>query len=221
MIQFLSYSLDEATPTYGNGLKFKRHMDKCIEHGASCNQFTFTVGNHVGTHLDCPKHFDQNGMSVTEYDANFWECYNISLVNIPESDLQIDLEKYKAQIDPKSEMVLLKTGFCYLREDERYWQANPGVIAASADFLRNHCPKLRFLGMDFISLTSYLNRDEGKKSHQAFLQNQEKSILLIEDMDLRNLSDAPTKVLVSLLRMIEADGGSVIVFVWSSKKELS
>lgn len=218
-MKFLSYQLDENTPTYGNGSRFKRVLDKCIEHGASCNQLTFTVGNHVGTHLDCPYHFSQDGLKVTDYPADFWLCRNISLVEVPESDMLIDLEKYKLQIRPDSDLVLIKTGFCHKRDQQVYWSENPGIASRSADFLRKHCPDIKFLGMDVISLTSYVNRDEGKKAHQSFLQNKEKAILLIEDMDLRDLLHAPNEVLISPLRISEADGGPVTVFCWNGEKK--
>jgi kynurenine formamidase len=213
-MQFLSYSLDEKTPTYGNGVHFKRVLDKCIEHGASCNQMTFSVSNHVGTHLDCPFHFDQEGLKVTDYAASFWECQNISLIETSAYDLLIDLEKYESQIKPNSDIVLVKTGFCNKRDQEIYWSANPGIAAKSADFLRRRCPQVKFLGMDLISLTSYVNREEGKKAHQAFLRHQ-KPILIIEDMDLRTLTAAPQKVLISPLRITNADGGPVTVFSWA------
>jgi arylformamidase len=215
VIQFLSYQLGEKTPSYGNGISFTRVIDKCIDHGASCNQMTFTMSNHLGTHLDCPYHFDATGFKVTDYSADFWFCQDVSLVETSPEDILIDLEKYKNQIKPTSELVIIKTGYCHRRNEEAYWKANPGVAATSADFLRSHCPNIKFLGMDVISLTSYLNREEGKKAHQAFLQKKEKSILLVEDMDLRKLTSAPSKVLISPLIMTEADGGPVTVFSWN------
>lgn len=218
MINFLSYQLDENSPSYGNGARFKRVLDKCIDRGSSCNQMTFEMSNHIGTHLDCPYHFDQQGLKVTDYPADFWFCRNISLVVIPETDMLIDLEKYKSQIKPESDLVLIKTGFCYKREQQVYWSENPGVASNSAEFLRNHCPLIKFLGMDLISLSSYTNREEGKKSHHAFLNNKEKSILIIEDMDLRDLLTSPDEVLISPLRITDADGGPVTVFSWNNKR---
>lgn len=177
---------------------------------------SFEVSNHLGTHLDCPYHFDQQGAKVTDYAADFWFCRKISLVEVPETELLIDLEKYKSQIKPESDLVLVKTGFCHKRSEQIYWSANPGISANSAEFLRSHCPAIKFLGMDFISLTSYLNRDEGKKAHQAFLKNKEKPILILEDMDLRGLFNSPREVLISPLRISDADGGPVTVFSWDN-----
>lgn len=175
---------------------------------------TFSVSNHIGTHLDCPYHFDQKGLKVTDYAADFWFCRKISLVQVPETDMLIDLEKYKSQISPESDLVLVKTGFCHKRDQEIYWSENPGIAANSADFLRRHCPSIKFLGMDLISLTSYVNREEGKKAHQAFLKNADKPILIVEDMDLRGLLNSPKEVLISPLRITDADGGPVTVFSW-------
>lgn len=214
MMQFLSYALDEQTPTYGDGAKFAKVIDKCIEHGSSCNQFTYTVSNHVGTHLDCPFHFDSNGKKVTDFEAAFWLCNKVSFIEVGSSQQLIDIELYVSQIDKDAELILIKTGFCHKRNEPAYWQTNPGITASSADFLRKNFLKLKFIGFDFISLTSFLHKDEGKKSHQAFLKNIEKPILIVEDMDLRSLSKAPAKVLISPLRISDADGGQVTVFAW-------
>lgn len=213
-MNYLSYTLNENTPCYGNGVHFKRQHDKCIEHGASCNQFTFTVSNHVGTHLDCPYHFDQSGLKVTDYPANFWMCQNVSLVEVNSGDMLINLRDYQSQIMKESDLVIVKTGFCHKRNEDVYWSSNPGILAESAKFLRDYCPQIKFLGMDVISLTSYLNRPEGARAHKAFLSHKEKPILIVEDMDLRKLNKAPKKVLISPLMISEADGGPVTIFSW-------
>ena len=38
--------------------------------------------NHTGTHVDVPKHFVNNGKSLTEYDPSFWIFNNPFMVVI-------------------------------------------------------------------------------------------------------------------------------------------
>ena len=47
--------------------------------------------------------------------------------------------------------------------------------------------------MDFISLTSYQNREIGRMAHREFLGSS-RPLLLIEDMDLSRLFQTPKKV---------------------------
>ena len=55
-----------------------------------------------------------------------------------------------------------------------------------------------------ISLTSKLNRVEGKKAHLDFLIKYE--ILILEDMNIQGLVRAPNKVIISPLQISDADG---------------
>ena len=60
--------------------------------------------------------------------------------------------------------------------------------------------------MDLISVSSYSNREEGRKAHHAFLNPKEgESILLIEDMKL-DIDGPFNKVIVAPLLIDNADG---------------
>jgi arylformamidase len=73
-------------------------------------------------------------------------------------------------------------------------------------------PKLRLFGFDMISLTSKLDRPEGKEAHLNFLiENQ---ILILEDMNLENLFTCPNKVIVAPLQIENSDGGPCTVFAF-------
>ena len=52
--------------------------------------------------------------------------------------------------------------------------------------------------MDIISLTSPLNKQEGKKSHENLLnESKSKPILIVEDMFLENFSNEINKIIIS------------------------
>ena len=55
-----------------------------------------------------------------------------------------------------------------------------------------------------ISLTSKLNREEGKLSHLNFLITED--ILILEDMDLSSLRSSPSLIIVSPLQVEKSDG---------------
>ena len=60
--------------------------------------------------------------------------------------------------------------------------------------------------MDLISISSYSNREEGRKAHHAYLNPKSgKPVLLIEDMKLSSISHLK-KVIVAPLLVDKADG---------------
>ena len=75
------------------------------------------------------------------------------------------------------------------------------------------------IGFDFISLSSYTNRELGREAHRAFLNKSfsglnkdcSKPILIIEDMHLASLKECPNKIVVAPLRYDRSDGSPVTI----------
>jgi kynurenine formamidase len=61
--------------------------------------------------------------------------------------------------------------------------AYPWLDPSVPTFLRKECPSLRLLGIDTLSISSPLQREEGRACHRAFLCGSS-PILLLEDLDL-------------------------------------
>lgn len=74
-------------------------------------------------------------------------------------------------------------------------------------FLSRSFPKLRVLGFDSISVSSFANRMIGRAAHKKFL-NPAKPILLLKDMNLTNVCEGVVfdEVLIASLRIRESDG---------------
>ena len=158
------------------------------------------MNNHIGTHIDFPYHFDENGKKSSDYNSNFWISNNIGFL-----ECKIDnIEKEIKSLDKNIEFLILKTGFEKNRDDEKYWKDQPVIPSKLADLLKKNFPKLRVFGFDMISLTSKRNRDEGKKAHINFLINND--ILIVEDMKLQQLNNTPSSVIISPLLVKNIDG---------------
>jgi kynurenine formamidase len=76
------------------------------------------------------------------------------------------------------------------------------------------------IGLDMISLSSFAARDLGRQSHRAFLDH-EAPILIIEDMDLSQLSEKQgiEQVIVSPLRVAQGDGSPCTVIAKIKDKQ--
>jgi len=214
-IEYLSYSVSEDTPLYGNGSGIKFSPDKQIQNGDSCNTMNITIPNHSGTHIDLPYHINANGLTLSDYPPDFWRFRKVALVDMTGTvvDAQIITPEMLPEVRNKEiDLLLIKTGYGNFRGTDRYTLTPPGLSSLLAAHLRIKYPFLRCLGMDLISISSYSNRKEGRKAHHAFLNPTIGTpILLIEDMKL-DLDDSPNEVIVAPLRINHADGVPCTIF---------
>ncbi|MDC0478437.1 cyclase family protein [Flavobacteriaceae bacterium] len=206
---YLSHFIEESTPVYGGVKKtISLNQISSIKNGDTANSKKICFPNHVGTHIDFPNHFGNDGKKCLDYPASFWIFNKVGFL-----DCSIDEVPDKILMLPKDiELLILKTGFGENRNKEIYWSSQPVIPASFALLFRNAFPNLRVFGFDMISLTSKLNRVEGKKAHIAFLLDQD--ILILEDMNIDNLFVSPQKVIISPLQIGALDGAPCTVIAF-------
>lgn len=208
---YLSYILDEKTPSYGNRNEFNRIKKSAISKGDVANDTTIETTVHIGTHIDMPYHFFENGQTIKDFNCEYFNFKNILFIELNPKNLIIkdELIGKLESIENKEfhELLIVKTGICYKRDTKEFWESNFGFDSSLADYLRQFFPNIRVFGFDSISVSSFQNRMIGREAHKTFL-NPQKPILLLEDMDLTNV-DKNTKfkrVIIAPLRISKCDG---------------
>lgn len=198
---YLSYFLNSETPVYGGAEgAFVVEKTNQISKGNNSNNMHLSFPNHIGTHIDFPVHFNANGLTCSDYLPSFWIFRKIGLLQC-----SIDqIESESANIPADIEILIVKTGFGARRTEKEYWAEQPVIPAHLADHLKDRFPSLRVFGFDLISLTSKLDREEGKKAHLRFLIDME--ILVLEDMNLSDLTFTPEFMIIAPLQVTSADG---------------
>ena len=213
---FLSHPYTSKTPSYGNRDMVKVTVNSSIRSGETANSscWVFT-NNHIGTHVDVPFHFNENGKKVGDYSVDNWVFTEVELIDIPctEGILIGENEIEQFELNPKMEILLIRTGFEENRGTDNYWNDNPGLSYDLAPYLRRKFPALRCVGFDFISLTSWKYRKEGRESHKIFLapQANENPILAIEDMSLKNVIAKINWLVVAPIIVEDGNGAPVTV----------
>ncbi|MBI1859638.1 MAG: cyclase family protein [Deltaproteobacteria bacterium] len=211
----LSYPLSPTTPAYGGGKRPQFEQVRSLEKGDSCNMLELLLTNHSGTHIDMPAHFIKSGPTVTQAPLDFWFTTNVGVMDLkrcPAPGQLLGSEDLPlASISADCEALLLKTGWGGHRGENVYWQNPPGFQPELAADLRQQCPRLRFFGFDLISLSSFVNREEGRRAHRAFLGGDQ-PIHPIEDMDLSALPAPIHSLLVSPFFLEGGDGAPVTVW---------
>ncbi|MGD9159749.1 MAG: cyclase family protein [Desulfobacteraceae bacterium] len=219
---YLSYPLSKRTPAYGGGESLEIRQNKSLEKGDSCNTSNWRLSNHLGTHIDFPRHFVSHGKTSTDYSPEFWifslpflcDISNVEPGLVIKPDM-IDFSSIPEHID----ILMIKTGFSIYREKEIYWEKNPGFSPGFADVLRRNFPDIKIFGFDSISLSSFANRATGREAHKAFLDNT-RPILLLEDMDLSLINNEMEikQIIVSPLRVEDTNGAPCNVFASITRK---
>ena len=210
MVKFLSYSLDISTPTYGNRSKFLIEKKSDISKGDVANDSFISITVHIGTHIDMPYHFYDDGQTIEDFDVNFWIFRKVLLVEIEPKDLIIKDELINVLENIQDigyEILIVKTGICNQRNKEIFWRENFGFAPEIYDYLTEKFSNIRVFGFDSISVSSITDRILGRESHKRFLCPK-KPILLLEDMDLREIDSGVVfdKIVVAPLRIKKCDG---------------
>jgi arylformamidase len=217
-LKFLSHILTSQTPSYGNRDRFIVKPKSDIRKGDTANtsEWTFT-NNHLGTHIDMPRHFCEKGFTYEDYKPEDFVFENVLLIDFPcESGLLIckkDLNPVLPNLNNcNPELLIIRTAYEKYREQDKYWNDNPGLHPELANYFREIFPNIRAVGFDFISITSWNFRQEGRLSHKAFLCPENNTpIWIIEDMALQNVKNELNKVIIAPLLVKDSNGGPVSI----------
>jgi len=185
-----------------------------IAAGDTANTSRYVLPNHLGTHVDAPRHFFDSGPSLTDYPPEFWVFENPLLVDVPGDDCYlIGPKDVEDAITLNTDLLLLRNGYEKFRGESRYWEHNPGLNPELGTWLRQRFPKVRVIGMDVISVTSRHHRDEGRITHRVLLDpnGPGRPVLPVEDMALAHVNGRLERVIAAPLRVWEADGCPCIV----------
>jgi arylformamidase len=215
-VTFLSHFIDTATPSYGNKDTIQLVSNTAITAGDTANTSGLIFSNnHIGTHVDVPKHFYDNGKTYTDIEPEEWYFESVDIIDIPCTEARLiginDFQNAKIRHDV--DFLIVRTGYEGKRENDAYWSAYPGIASEACEYLRKFYVSLRGIGFDFISLTSPQFKEEGKAAHRVLLEERlGKFIFIVEDMKIAHLNWVPQILLVSPLLVKDGNGGAVTIF---------
>ena len=214
MYKYLSYPFGALIPVYGGTALTTPEKIKSIQNGDSANTFVFTLQNHWGTHVDAPYHFFEQGKKIIDYEAIFWIFKKPQIIcfDLKPSEI-LTCGDWLNKLRKETDLLLFNAGWSSQRDKNFYQSENPGIHPDVAFSLRKNFPRLRAVGIDWISVSAYQNREMGRSAHRAFLdpQGESEPILIFEDMDLSGDLTNLLQVLAFPLRMAELDSAPCTV----------
>jgi len=188
----LSHVLSTSTPAYGGGAGLSVEHVKDMSCGDSCNAVSLNISNHLGSHVDVPKHFFSDGLTVNDYDINDWVFRNVLCVaGIIEQKGIVNIETIDSGLKGHDDvdLLLIRTGFEAFRGEDTYWKESPAFSPDLANYLKNRLPSIKAVGLDTISISSVCHREIGYEAHKEFLS---RNIRIFEDLSLNAIPSATT-----------------------------
>jgi len=162
-----------------------------IRAGDGANGQILKVANHTGTHVDAPAHVIDGGATIHDFPLSELIYTRIVFIPLQKPDSGIvmpeDLRPFQNPLST-AEMALFDFGFGPVRRSDprRYSLNSPGFGVLAAEWIRDHCPNLRALGMDVPSFSVIALIDETMEAHGVVLGQRNRRIILIEDMKLEH-----------------------------------
>lgn len=216
--QYLSYPLDVNDPGFPGEPTLT--LERCTDtnNGDVYNSSKIHLFNHFGTHFDAPRHFNPQGVTITELPLSQFIYSKPLLLDIPKNKGEMiepeDLQPHVFEIQ-QADFLIIRTGLEKVRsENPQEYAANGGAVSIqAAQYLIDNAANLKAIGFDFISLASPANPDHGVKAHQIMLgMFSPNFICIIEDMQLAHIDKTALQRVFALpLRVKGIDSAQVTV----------
>lgn len=177
------------------------HITKTVDmaDGAVCNLTHLNLSAHTSTHMDAPRHFIADGITMEQMplDAVIGPCRVLDLQSVEDQITSADLEPLAIQ---PGERLLFKT-----RNSTQSWSLDHfdrdfiSLGADAARFLVEH--RVQTIGVDYLSIGGF--EKDIVETHQIILGAQ---VWVIEGLDLSAIEPGDYELMCLPLKIQGADG---------------
>jgi arylformamidase len=196
----ISLTISPALPVWPGDPPIELEQVESMDRGAHANVSHFSAGVHVGTHVDAPHHFMNDGRTVEQLplDVLTGPCY---VVQLPGGVEAITAEALEGTSLPND-----TTRILFGTSNSRFWsQGEAGfqeefvaVTEDGADWLVQR--GIRLVGVDYLSVAPY---GDSVPTHQALLKA---GVVVVEGLDLSAVPRGFYELYCLPLKLLGADG---------------
>lgn len=196
----VSVSLSAKTPTYPGDPGIEISAWKSLTNGDSANVSLLHFGAHTGTHVDAPAHFIKGAAKVDSLplDVLIGEA---QVVEVPDEVSLIDRDFVSEHCQQRYKRFLFKT------RNSQFWAGENPVFhtdfthldLSAAEYLVSLGSSL--VGIDYLTIEQFKS-----KTHETHLALLSKGIVIIEGLDLREVSGGSYELICLPLKIAGGDG---------------
>ena len=196
----VSVPISGKTPVYEGDPKVEITSAHAIEDGAPANVSNLCFGAHTATHVDAPNHFIEGSRKVDELSLDVL-IGTVRVVEIDKDAAAVDAAHLE-NVDLKGvERVLFKT-----RNSEFWNDLDQGFRKDFTYIAPDAAQKLvdagvKLVGIDYLSVEKFGSEDF--QTHVTLLKNR---VIIIEGLDLREVSGGDYELICLPLKIAEGTG---------------
>lgn len=195
----ISVGLESDITTWPGTPGFSLEWFKRIENGDGCNNSRLDSDTHVGTHVDAPLHFVQEGKTVEQLPLDVlvgpaWVAYMPDVQAVTAADLSA------LRLPGKVERLLLRT------RNSGLWAAGeanfqPEFVALTEDAAHWIVGKqIRLVGIDYLSVQRY---KDGPSVHKILLGAE---VVIVEGLNLAHVEPGQYELICLPIKILGAEG---------------
>jgi arylformamidase len=204
----LTAKIDPSLVVYPGDPTFK--MEPITEIGVDHCSFKLcqlSFGNHTGTHIDFPRHTISGGQTSDDYSLDDLMGNGI-VIEVPETFGAVNHEFVSQHPDLRDKIIFFKTRNSQLSKHQPYHTNYVYIEPEAAQYLVEQGVKI--VGIDYISVDP--ETAHTLPAHNTLLS---KGVLIVENLELRDIPAGNYTIYIAPLNIREADG--VPVRVWAEK----
>ncbi len=194
----ITVPISENVAVYEGDPKVEITTANAIKKGDAANVSRLCFGAHTATHVDAPNHFIEGTRQVAELDLQklIGKC---RVVEIDKSVLAIE-PKHVADLE-NAERVLFKT------RNSDFWNDSASDFRKDFTYVEPEAAQvlvekgIQLVGIDYLSVEKF-----GSKDFRTHLILLEKEVVIIEGLDLREVSAGDYELICLPLKIISETG---------------
>ena len=196
----ITITMKPGMTVYPGDPQFEAAEHMCMEKGDVCNVSVISFGSHTGTHMDAPKHFYKDGLTVDKLPLEHFlgPTRVVEIRNKPEISA-CDLENLSIR---KGERILFKTDNSFSKKEAGFNENYVHITPDAAQFLADK--GVITVGIDYLSVEGY--RNEVPQTHYTLLGN---NIAILEGLRLDDIMPGEYELIALPLKIENGNGSPV------------
>lgn len=216
--EMLSRSIDVSKPISGRTLCWEGETisvrDLCsIDKVDTCSVKEIVLSTHAGTHVDVPAHFIKDGKTLDMYSVlDFSGSAYVEQVTHLDIIDRDTLAVSCGFLDGPPEILIFKTKNSFFPDDKKFRNYYAYISLDAAEWIISM--GFKAVGIDYLSIGGYDESAKGAEVHRLLLKN---NVLIIENLNLKNISMGYYDLLCFPLNIFHGDGAPARVLLIPDK----
>lgn len=197
-IHDISFPISNETPVYEGDPRVKIEVASSFAKGDHANVTGLCFGAHTATHVDAPNHFIDGTRKIHELELEKL-IGNCRVVEVDKSVIEI-LPEHLGSLDGVERLLFKTRNSEFWNEPEKGFRKDFTYI--SPDAARTLADAgLKLVGIDYLSVEKF-----GSDDFATHITLLEKEIVIVEGLDLREISAGEYEIICLPLKIVSETG---------------